>query len=69
MNKIILFLLVFNALFWGLFPHSMHCEVIEMINNAFKSSIKCPSHKIHSLMGVIFYIISESRVEVPFRLI
>ena len=58
MNKIILFLLVFNALFWGLFPHSMHCQVIDMINNTIKTSMKCPSHKIHILMGFIFYALS-----------
>ena len=58
MNKIILFFLVFNALFWGLFPHSMHCEVINMLNNALKLSLECPSHKIHIFMGFIFYGIS-----------
>lgn len=58
MNKIILFLLVFNAIFWGIFPHSMHCQVVDMINNAINSSLKCPSHKVHILMGFIFYAIS-----------
>ena len=55
MNKIILFFLVFNALFWGLFPHSMHCQVVDMFNNTFKSTMNCPTHKIHILLGFIFY--------------
>ena len=58
MNKFILFFLVFNAIFWGLFPHSMHCQVVEMINNTFKSAMKCPPHKVHILMGFIFYVVS-----------
>ena len=58
MKNFILFFLVFNALFWGLFPHSMHCKVMDYINNMFKSSMKCPSHKVHLLLGLIFYILS-----------
>jgi hypothetical protein len=44
-------LLVMNALFWGLFPHSAHCGLVGWLGVA-----KCPSHWIHISMGVVFFL-------------
>ena len=57
-RNIILFLLILNALFWGLFPHSEHCKVFNYLNKITKLSMECPSHKIHIIMGFIFYTLS-----------
>jgi len=56
MKTLILTLLIANALFWGLFPHNAHCLLIDHINKIFKSNIRCPEHKIHLFIGIIFYI-------------
>ena len=52
MWKIILasFLIV-NSLFWGLYPHSEHCNMGYFIG--LKS---CPSYLIHIAIGVLFYL-------------
>tara|TARA_B100000902_G_C26462344_1_gene506068 strand:+ start:92 stop:316 length:225 start_codon:yes stop_codon:yes gene_type:complete len=57
-ENLILGFLILNALFWGLFPHSSHCKVMDAINNFIGMDIKCPSHKVHLLMGFIFYALS-----------
>ncbi len=41
------------AIFWGLFPYSIHCSV--MSNFGFKY---CPPHIIHVAIGIIFFIIA-----------
>ncbi len=41
------------AIFWGLFPHSVHCSV--MSNFGIK---ECPSHIVHIALGVIFFFIA-----------
>jgi len=48
--------LLINAIFWGLFPHQAHCKVLSDINKLIGSSIKCPSHSIHLIMGVAFFL-------------
>ena len=58
MENILLTLLIANALFWGLFPHNAHCLVLENFNKFFKMNINCPSHEIHLLMGIFFYLAS-----------
>jgi len=58
MNCILLSFLVINALFWGLFPHSAHCKVLADINKMIGMSIKCPSHTVHLIMGIVFFILS-----------
>jgi len=50
--------LVMNALFWGLFPHSSHCEVLSYLSSFTQTNIECPEHRIHLLMGVLFYVLS-----------
>lgn len=54
----ILVFLITNALFWGLFPHSYHCELVSVISELVSVDIECPEHKIHLLMGLLFYIAS-----------
>jgi hypothetical protein len=56
MNCILLSFLLINALFWGLFPHSAHCQVVKQFNKLLGLSIQCPSHKIHLALGVLFFI-------------
>lgn len=51
-NLVIVFLAV-NALFWGLMPHSVHCKALAMV-----SSMKCPPHSVHLIMGVVFYFLA-----------
>ena len=58
MNCILLSFLLINSLFWGLFPHSAHCQVVNQFNKLLGSSIKCPSHPVHLFMGLVFYILT-----------
>ena len=42
-----------NALFWGLFPHSVHCKV------AAASGIKsCPPHWMHLTIGFVSFLLA-----------
>lgn len=58
MNCFILSLLITNALFWSLFPHSAHCKVVSDFNKLLKMNIKCQSHKIHIMIGIIFFLLA-----------
>ena len=58
MNNILLAFLLTNAIFWGLFPHSSHCEVLNSFNKLLSMNIKCPSHTIHLLMGLVFFVLA-----------
>ena len=58
MKYVLLAFLVMNALFWGLFPHSAHCQVISKLSSVLKMSIQCPEHKVHLMMGIIFYVLA-----------
>ena len=51
LRVIITSLLAVNALFWGLFPHSDHCQMATWLGMK-----TCPSHYIHLGLGLIFYI-------------
>jgi hypothetical protein len=51
LRVIITSLLAVNALFWGLFPHSDHCQMATWLGMK-----KCPSHYIHLGLGLVFYI-------------
>jgi len=53
LRVIITSLLAVNALFWGLFPHSEHCQM-----GAWLGIKKCPSHYVHLGLGFIFYILA-----------
>ena len=58
MNCILLAFLITNALFWGLFPHSAHCRVLSDFNKMLGMSIKCPTHTVHLMMGLVFFVLS-----------
>ena len=58
MNCLLLSFLVTNALFWGLFPHKAHCQVVGEFNKLLGLKLKCPDHIYHLLIGLVFYILS-----------
>jgi hypothetical protein len=58
MNCLLLSFLITNALFWGLFPHTAHCQVVNEFNKFLGTNIKCPQHMVHLFMGAIFYLVS-----------
>jgi len=58
MNCLLLAFLITNALFWGLFPHTAHCQVVSEFNKLLGMKVKCPQHTVHLAMGVIFYLLS-----------
>jgi hypothetical protein len=46
-------LLATNAIFWSLFPHSIHCKV------AAASGIKtCPPHWMHLTIGIVSFLLA-----------
>ena len=48
--------LILNALFWSFFPHNAHCKFLSDLNSVFGTSMKCPEHGVHLLMGLFFYL-------------
>jgi hypothetical protein len=50
-NLLVAFLAV-NALFWGLMPHKVHCELVALFSNS------CPSHTVHLVMGFIAFVLA-----------
>jgi len=50
MDHTIAFLIV-NAIFWGLFPHIVHCKFIANFGIT-----ECPPHWVHLLIGLIAYL-------------
>ena len=54
LKKVFILFLVINALFWGLFPHSKHCQVASMLG-----FVKCPPHWIHVyVMGLGSFVLA-----------
>ena len=47
-----LFFLI-NAIFWGLYDHATHCKIAAMLG-----ILKCPSHLVHILMGLVSFMIA-----------
>ena len=41
-----------NAIFWGLFPHAVHCKVASMFTNV------CAPHTVHVGFGVASFLIA-----------
>ena len=41
-----------NAIFWSLFPHHIHCNLVNMLTEV------CPSHNIHLIIGLVSFIIA-----------
>ncbi len=52
LKTIIIIFFVINAIFWSLFPHNIHCNVIKMFINS------CPSHSVHLTIGVVSFNIA-----------
>ncbi len=50
-NIVVLFFAI-NAIFWSLFPHHVHCELVN------KFTPVCPPHKVHLIMGIVSFIIA-----------
>ena len=44
---------VMLAIFWGLFPHSLHCAVLKNVGIT-----ECPSHVLHVTLGLIFFVVA-----------
>ncbi len=54
MNHLLVCLLVLNAIFWGLFPHSAHCKIANSVGMK-----KCPPHWIHVyVMGLGSFVLA-----------
>lgn len=56
MNCYLLTFLIVNALFWGLFPHETHCQVVNEASKLANVKIDCPEHKVHLLIGLISFV-------------
>ena len=50
-NILFAFLLI-NALFWGLFEHSIHCKFASYFTN------NCPPHYIHLIIGIVCFTLA-----------
>jgi hypothetical protein len=53
MRELLVLFFVINALFWGLMPHSIHCQFVSKFTNS-----KCPPHFVHLLIGLLSFIIA-----------
>lgn len=53
MRELLIALLVANALFWSLMPHSVHCEFVSNF-----TSKPCPPHIFHIMFGVASFILA-----------
>jgi hypothetical protein len=42
-----------NAVFWGLFPHAIHCKVAAAAGIA-----KCPPHWMHLTFGIVSFLLA-----------
>lgn len=52
-KSLVLAFLVLNAIFWGLYPHSAHCNVAAALGVT-----NCPSHWLHIATGVVFFLLA-----------
>lgn len=53
MRELIVSLLVVNAMFWCLLPHSIHCDFIKNITNR-----DCPPHIVLISMGILSFVLA-----------
>lgn len=53
LKLLVVVFLSINALFWGLFPHHVHCRFAASLGVT-----KCPSHWIHITMGVGCFLVA-----------
>lgn len=53
-KQLLVALLLINAIFWGLFPHSSHCKVAAIFGIK-----QCPPHWIHVyVMGLLSFVMA-----------
>jgi hypothetical protein len=53
MKEIFVVFLIVNAIFWGLMPHSLHCQLVAKF-----TSMQCPPHIVHILFGITCFILA-----------
>lgn len=53
LNNIVVLFCLINAVFWGLMPHNMHCELVSSMSN-----MSCPPHFVHLILGITFFVIA-----------
>lgn len=53
MKELLIAFLILNSLFWGLMPHSIHCELVGRFTSA-----KCPPHIVHLTMGLVCFVLA-----------
>lgn len=52
-HNLVVFVLVINAIFWGLYPHSSHCALVKYLGSS-----KCPSHIYHVVFGILCFLVA-----------
>ncbi len=52
LKTILIVFFAINAIFWSLFPHNIHCNLVHIFIN------ECPSHNIHLTIGIFSFIIA-----------
>ena len=52
LRNILIVFFAINAIFWSLFPHHVHCDLVT------KFTPTCPPHKVHLVMGIISFVIA-----------
>lgn len=57
----VVLILLSQALFWGLFPHSAHCSVAAALGVS-----DCAPHWAHLLMGVVFFAATVAAQHWPY---
>lgn len=53
-KQLLIVFLIVNALFWGLYPHNIHCRVASMFMNS------CAPHYVHVAFGVVCFLAAVS---------
>ena len=52
LRNLVVSVLTVAAIFFGLLPHSVHCNVLK---NVMK---KCPSHNVHLVSGLVLFLVA-----------
>ena len=52
LKNILIVFFAINAVFWSLFPHSIHCNVAHLVVES------CPAHSVHLIIGIMSFIIA-----------
>ena len=51
-QNLLVALFAVNALFWGLMPHKVHCEIVSTVSKT------CPPHSVHIVMGLVAFFLA-----------